>query len=66
VSDQIIQRFMSKVMESMVDLAEGTMMSPPDGEFRIGQAAGRYQGLRQSLDILNSILADNEEKERRS
>jgi hypothetical protein len=42
------------------------MMMPPEGEFKLGQASGRYQGLKQSLDILNNILRDIDEKESNS
>jgi hypothetical protein len=64
MSDQVIQRFLKSVMEEMVQLAEGTMMSPPDDDYKVRQAFGRYQGMQQSLDILDGILRDIEEKER--
>jgi hypothetical protein len=63
MSDQIIQRYIKNVMESMVQLAEGTMMNPPDDDYKVRQIFGRYQGMQQSLDILDDILRDVNEEE---
>lgn len=66
MSEKIIQLFISKTMENMVNLAEGTMNAPPEDPFRFGQLSGRYQGMRMALDILDSVLRDSDEKERNS
>jgi len=66
MSEQIIQRYMAKVMESMVHLSEGTMMCPPDRDDKVWQAFGQYQGMQAALDILDDILRDIDRKESNS
>ena len=59
----VITRMISAVKDTMVETAESAMLQPFDAN-RMAVTVGRYQGLKSSLDILDSILRDTEEKER--
>lgn len=66
MSDQVIQRFIKEVKEASVEIAVGAMLRPPPGQLETGVMCGKYQGLQFALEILDAILRDNVEKEKRS
>lgn len=66
MSDQVVQRFIKEVKEASGEIAEGAMLRPAPGPLEMGVVCGKYQGLQFALEILDAILRDNVEKEKRS
>lgn len=64
--DPIIGRFIGEVKKTLAETAEDSMMYPKADPFGHGAQVGTYQGLRFSLDILESILRDISDEENRS
>ena len=64
--DPIIGRFIGEVKKTLAETAEDSMMYPKGEAFEHGAQVGKYQGLRFSLDILESILRDISDEEKRS
>lgn len=64
--DPIIGRFIGEVKKTLAETAEDSMMFPKGDQFEHGRQVGTYQGLRLSLDVLESILRDISEEEKRS
>ena len=64
--DPIIGRFIGEVKKTLAETAEDSMVYPKGEAFEHGVHVGRYQGLRFSLDILESILRDISDEEKRS
>ena len=52
----------SKVQETIRDLSE-TCANGVDSWDKYNQLVGRVRGLKESLDIINSILQEDEEKD---
>lgn len=64
--NKLISQFISEVRQRMMDHAEGSMLRPKHDLFELGESSGVYQGLNISLQILDSILSDDLEKEKQS
>lgn len=62
----IISQFIGEMKRNMEEHAEASMLRPKHDLFCLGEAAGVYQGMRKSLDILEGILRDTNEKEKQS
>lgn len=62
--DPIVGRFIGEVKKTLAENAEDSMMYPAGDPFLHGVQVGKYQGLRLSLDILESIMRDINEEER--
>lgn len=64
--DPIVGRFIGEVKKTLAETAEDSMMYPKGDPFEHGVQVGKYQGLKFSLDILESILRDLNDEEKRS
>lgn len=64
--DPIVGRFIGEVKKTLAETAEDSMMYPKGDPFEHGVQVGKYQGLKFSLDILESILRDINDEEKRS
>lgn len=64
--DPIIGRFIGEVKKTLAETAEDSMLYPKGDSFEHGVQVGKYQGLKFSLDILESILRDINDEEKRS
>lgn len=60
----IVARLIGAIKDQQADIAEAAMMKPVPELFECGVRAGRYQGLQTALEILESILRDDEDKEK--
>ena len=60
---QIIARLVGAIKDTMRETADSCMLQPFEAE-KMAVVIGRYQGMKASLEILDSILRDNDEKER--
>ena len=61
-----ITTFIGEVKRNLAEMAEGAMQFPKADPFEHGVQCGRHQGVQLALDILDNILRDNLEKEKRS
>lgn len=64
--DPIVGRFIGEVKKTLAANAEDAMQFPRHEPFEHGVQVGTYQGLRLSLEILESILRDVTDEEKRS
>lgn len=62
----VLVKYIGEVKRIMAEDAEAAMMRPKHELFGLGLDAGKYQGLHKALEILDNILRDTEEKERKS
>ena len=61
-----ITQFITEAKKALSQLAEDSMMYPKADPFEHGCQCGKYQGLDFALEILESILRDDQEKELKS
>ena len=66
MSDQLITRFIGEAKAALAQIAEDSMSFPKSDPFGHGEQCGRYQGLKLALEIMEDVLRDNYEKEKRS
>lgn len=64
--DPIVGRFIGEVKKTLAQNAEDSMQFPKADPFGHGTQVGQHQGLRLSLEILESIMRDTNEEEKRS
>lgn len=64
--DKVIEQFIKEAKEALAEMAEGAMQFPRSEPFPHGVQVGKYQGLQFALEILESILSDDKEKEKHS
>lgn len=62
--EQILVKFIGRMKQQQAELAEASMLRPKHELFGLGEAAGKYQGMQNALDILDDIIRDKDEKER--
>lgn len=58
--------FMVEARKALTEMAEDSMMFPKPDPFEHGVQVGKYQGVRFALELLESILRDDAEKENHS
>jgi len=63
--ERTLHRLKLALLEELVSQAENGMLYPKADPFDHGVQAGRYQGVKQALDILDKIDLDQEEAEAR-
>jgi hypothetical protein len=66
MTDRLLARFTGEAKEALAQTAADSMKFPKSDPFEHGVQCGRYQGIQFALDILEDILRDNLEKEKRS
>ena len=64
MSHPVVMTFIGELKRTMAEDAEAAMMRPKSDLFALGQAAGQYQGMQKSLDLIDSILRDDLNKEK--
>ena len=63
MSSQITQQFITRVKDTLTELAANSMTYPAADPFLHGVSCGRYQGLQNALDILCDIIQGDQEAE---
>lgn len=63
---ELIGAYIGALKHEQAEIAEAAMLRPKKELFELGESAGRYQGLERALEILEDILSDEREKERKS
>jgi hypothetical protein len=63
---KLVALLISRIKEQQAEIAESAMVRPESDPFRTGLIAGRHQGMQFALDALDSILRDDDSKEKRS
>lgn len=63
---RIIARFIGEVKREQAATAEAAMLRPQRELFALGEASGKYQGLQKALDLLDEIISDQLEEEKKS
>ena len=66
MSERLIVRFISEVKNTSTQHAEDAMIYPKVEAFERGLQVGKYQGLQHALQILESIMCADQEKESNS
>ena len=66
MSDQVIQRFIGEVKQTLSQHAEDSMEFPKAEPFEHGLQVGKYQGIQYALNILEVIMRDDRFKESQS
>lgn len=66
MSTQLIAQLIGLIKKEKEGMAEAAMLFPKPLPFEHGMQAGKYQGLERALEILESLLRDDLEKEIRS
>ena len=66
MNDPIIVHFMVEAKKALAEMAEDSMVYPKHEPFEHGVQVGKYQGIRFALELLDSILRDEAEKENHS
>lgn len=66
MSQTLISRYIGEIKQRMTEHAEFVMLHPQRELFAAGEASGIYQGMRKSLDVLEALLSDQLEEERKS
>ena len=64
--NQLIAKFVAELKAQQEAIAAGAMFQPREDLLKYGVMAGRYQGIQNALDTLDSILRDNAEQELKS
>lgn len=62
----LIALLISSIKEQQAEIANSAMVRPESDPFRTGLIAGRHQGLQMAVDALDSILREDETKEKHS
>lgn len=63
---ELIGVYIGELKREQAEIAESAMLRPKRELFELGEVAGRYQGLSKALEILEAVLSDEREKEKRS
>ncbi len=66
MSDQVLQKFIQEAREASIETAVGAMKFPKGELFQYGVEVGKFQGINLALEILDSILRGDDDKEKRS
>lgn len=66
MNQTLISRYIGEIKQCMAEHAEAAMLRPNRELFAAGEASGIYQGMRKSLDVLEALLSDQLEEERKS
>jgi hypothetical protein len=66
MSDKLIPQFIGEVKVALAEIAQDSMQFPKRDPFEHGTQCGRYQGLNLALEILESVVREDIEKEKRS
>jgi len=61
--DRTSHKFIVKVKEEMAIVAEDSCLHPVSDPFVHGVQVGRYQGLKDALDILDALYREELDKE---
>ena len=65
MNESIIQKYVAELKAQQQEIAASTLIRPRSEMLHYGVMAGRYQGIQNALDVLDSILRDETEKELR-
>ena len=65
MNESIIQKYVAELKAQQQEIATSTLIRPHSEMLHYGVMAGRYQGIQNALDVLDSILRDETEKELR-
>lgn len=63
MSDLVV-KYMSKVQEEMKALSEDAMLYPKPDAFEHGVMVGRYQGMREALQLMIVALKDLDDEDK--
>jgi len=66
VNQNLVAKFIGSIKDQQLGVAEASMMRPKSDPFEHGVQTGRYQGLQLALEILESLLRDEIQKEYQS
>lgn len=61
--DPTLGKFIGEVKKTLAETAEDSMMFPKGDSFEHGVQVGKYQGLRNALEILESVMRDQQEQD---
>lgn len=63
MADASIVRAIIKCKDTMAEHAEAAMLFPKSDPYQHGSQVGCYHGMQKAVEILESILRDDNEKE---
>lgn len=66
MSDQVLQKFIQEARAASTEIAIGAVTFPKGDLFQYGVEVGKFQGLNLALEILDTILRGDVDKEKRS
>lgn len=66
MSDKLISRFIGEAKQALAQIAADSMQFPKADPFGHGEQVGRWQGLNLALELLEDVLREDTEKEKRS
>ena len=61
----IANKLLARLNDVQAELARHAMLSPRDNLFEHGKTVGLYQGLERAKQLLDDLLGEDEEKDRR-
>ena len=64
--DQLLNRYIGQLKDAMEELAHGAMNTPCRDQFDHGVFVGQYRGLQEAHKLLEAILEEDDENERKS